>query len=97
MGGPVMSRKHNVAKQRSASNYPARLQRRGESSVSVRMADYIRCGIGSSPTAASRQLIADAKAGRSPGEHARDVSYGMLRPEGRPNLSLSELNKGEIK
>lgn len=39
-----MSRKHNTKHFRSASNYPARLAARGESSASVRMMFFDRKG-----------------------------------------------------
>lgn len=52
-----MSKKHNTKHQRSTSRYTARLRRRGETSASALMLDYIGCGNGRTPTLEERLRV----------------------------------------
>ena len=53
-----MSRKHNTKHARSRSRYWLRLRRRGETSASVRMVDYVTDGAnGRRPTVEERLAV----------------------------------------
>ena len=79
---------------KGTSNYPFRLQRRGETSRSVRMIDYVHVGVhpdgmpGKDASAAQRELVSMVSKYATCPEHNRHpgscISAHINRKEGKP-------------